>query len=973
MNCHTVFSAKYASDQLGSKFVQQTAKQTIVKELMLQQKAELNTIGDLVTWTQECRKIQKHLRYGLDISYHDEETNVNSKFPPKPVRQNGMGTTVCPCPVNDCRGTISTLHSGQCTICKIHVCTECQMTLNEEAAHQCDPNIIETMKELRETTKPCPKCGSRIHKTEGCDHMHCTNCDTHFSWKHLTILMNSSNHHYRNRLVRNTIADAANQYADANQDTDDYCTVSMDDPRIPRSVLQGYIDPWPMEFHAKNDLLEILYEVTMAVRYLKRTEYSEIEIAKRTRDRYDELQVKYAMNELSEKEWEQQVYKTHIKQQSYELIAGILHIYLANMDGIQSELYSVLRMQSKEQSVEELAEKIRRLTVTINENIEEIRQEYDPANTTVLRIRSIGEPDKAYCSKHPVGKKPKKVAENAANAESEQTQEPEKPINLYPYQIEHVDLLQGFLQKYHFAIDLSPLGTGKTYSAAKIFTVGVQEKKYKHLVVIAPPSVKTKWIEVVETYHVKNATLLTYGEITGRKFSNPKCGYIIRNDYKVPVQQENGGVRMIDKYNYKTTQLFETMVEEGVFIVIDEFQHLKNDCAQTEACETLIRSLFERFHSKNTTSRVLLMSGSPMDKQEQAVRLYKTLGIMRHDKIVSGFQRAGINEIVDYITRYFPTGAIPNAGNAYISNTVGNFIRFSYDEAGNRLHRQYGYSSMRYAYMIFLNVIKPSASSTMDLSQMHQYASNVELHKYNGYFHINERNNIELVNQAVTELQDIRNLQARIRFRRGGVGAARGRQHTEEETGSAIMAQLSRALISIETAKIDTFARLARTELQKHPNKKVVIGVNYSQTIEDLVETLAEFAPLVINGSKTIACRRTILAKFQAPTREHRLLIGNISVISTGIDLDDKDGNYPRTCFISPNYNTIHIYQLGHRFLRGIDTRSDTDIYMVYGQNLVERLIMESLMKKGEVMKNVTIEQSRAGVVFPSNYMDYYE
>jgi hypothetical protein len=257
----------------------------------------------------------------------------------------------------------------------------------------------------------------------------------------------------------------------------------------------------------------------------------------------------------------------------------------------------------------------------------------------------------------------------------------------------------------------------------------------------------------------------------------------------------------------------------------------------------------------------------------------------------------------------------------------------------------------------------------MDLSQMQQYASNVELHKYNGYFHINEQHNIERVNRAVTELQDIRNLQARIRFRRGG----RTREHTEEETGAAIMSQLSRALISIETAKIDTFARLARTELRKHPNKKVVIGVNYSQTIEDLVETLAEFAPLVINGSKTIACRRTILAKFQAPTTEHRLLVGNISVISTGIDLDDKDGNYPRTCFISPNYNTIHIYQLGHRFLRGIDTQSDTDIYMVYGQNPVERRIMESLMEKGEVMKNVTIEQSRAGVVFPSNYTAYYE
>ena len=99
----------------------------------------------------------------------------------------------------------------------------------------------------------------------------------------------------------------------------------------------------------------------------------------------------------------------------------------------------------------------------------------------------------------------------------------------------------------------------------------------------------------------------------------------------------------------------------------------------------------------------------------------------------------------------------------------------------------------------------------------------------------------------------------------------------------------------------------------------------------------------------------------------------NVSVISTGIDLDDKHGSFPRVCFVSPNYNTINIYQLGHRFLRGLDTKSDTNIFMVYSKNQMERQIIESLMKKGNVMKNVTIEQSDAGVIFPCDYTNYEE
>lgn len=67
-----------------------------------------------------------------------------------------------------------------CLLCDQHYCSHCEEAIN--GFHQCSPDKLSTINELRSTTVKCPKCHVRIQKSEGCDHMFCTHCHSNFDW-----------------------------------------------------------------------------------------------------------------------------------------------------------------------------------------------------------------------------------------------------------------------------------------------------------------------------------------------------------------------------------------------------------------------------------------------------------------------------------------------------------------------------------------------------------------------------------------------------------------------------------------------------------------------------------------------------------------------------------------------------------------------------------------------------------------------
>ena len=83
------------------------------------------------------------------------------------------------CPLDECKGFID--EDWYCGLCQNTFCEQCNELVGE--GHICNPDSVKTMKLLKRDTKSCPKCGTMIHKIDGCAQMWCTSCHTAFDWR----------------------------------------------------------------------------------------------------------------------------------------------------------------------------------------------------------------------------------------------------------------------------------------------------------------------------------------------------------------------------------------------------------------------------------------------------------------------------------------------------------------------------------------------------------------------------------------------------------------------------------------------------------------------------------------------------------------------------------------------------------------------------------------------------------------------
>ena len=135
---------------------------------------------DILEKSQRLRDLYR-LSSELDQPF-DSTTAVVPKF----VRK-------CPNTEGNCQGFLN--EEFYCGLCKNTYCNQCNELVKD--GHECDPDAKASIALIRRDTKPCPKCGTFIHKLSGCTQMWCPDCHTAFNFNTGAIEMGRiHNPHY---------------------------------------------------------------------------------------------------------------------------------------------------------------------------------------------------------------------------------------------------------------------------------------------------------------------------------------------------------------------------------------------------------------------------------------------------------------------------------------------------------------------------------------------------------------------------------------------------------------------------------------------------------------------------------------------------------------------------------------------------------------------------------------------------------
>ena len=263
------------------------------------------------------------------------------------------------CPAEECRGFLSS--AWKCGTCEKFFCSDChaQKTGQRDEQHVCNEDAKATAAMIRQETKPCPKCGIRISKIDGCDQMWCTECHTTFSWNSGQILLNTVVHnpHYYEYLRK---ANGGNIPREAG---DVPCGGLPATYQFTRAIY----DITTVDTLTKNTLTGI-HRCLNDVLYYRLPQFPLRQNANVNRD----IDIEYLMNKLTEEEWgtrlEQAETRFERKKEIGLILQTFLHIGSEKLTTLMNSL-STTRNQDKPRLFEKVMKEMNEVRDYINTSL----------------------------------------------------------------------------------------------------------------------------------------------------------------------------------------------------------------------------------------------------------------------------------------------------------------------------------------------------------------------------------------------------------------------------------------------------------------------------------------------------------------------------------------------------------------------------------------------------------------------------
>ena len=525
-------------------------------------------------------------------------------------------------------------------------------------------------------------------------------------------------------------------------------------------------------------------------------------------------------------------------------------------------------------------------------------------------------------------------------------------VVLSPDQLYHFVRLFVILKTNPFAVDVSPMGCGKTF-----ITLAMAEQTRLDIIVICPASAEYDWNYRMSTMSNVKGMVMSYESMRGVREGVLKHGLLERK--KIIKRDKEGNPRTTIKYE-QTAKLI-AILNRGVLIIFDEAHALKNTTLQSKAAKALTQSM-----SSYKRSRCLLLSASLFDREHHSINYLKLLGFIKQYKKIcvknsDGITFQGLQEAIDAAMEIDPVKTTE-----ILSSNVSLSVS-SITEMACKLFVEV----LRTKIFSTMPPVKPSFKGEHLVRNLYLNLSEVD---YN-LLVIGVR---ELGSAARFDpITGVINTYARPNF--GGI---------------------TNALVKIERAKTNAIIRAAKTILDnkylkfeptadvdlhlREVKRKVIIYFNYKENVEKARELLLEYDPIILSGDVIKIKRAKLIHEFQN-NPDKRVLITILAVGKSSISLDHQSNNGKenegnRVAFATPDYRLTDLYQAEGR-IRRKNTISTSEHNYVYGKkegqnegiDILEKKIYEALAKKASTLSSVNSFESCKSIKYPGEHPNIYE
>ncbi len=173
MHCRNKWSLEFCKQALNTSYLEydyRNHRKNILADMMIAK------IPEYYEGALRYGKISEHHKklnaIEQEIQYHRQA--INELYAEHARVQRDLHETpshtyarkfVMQCQTSGCRGMLSTQY--KCDVCTKFTCPKCFVSKDEDE-HVCNPDDVATVEELRKNSRPCPNCGCRISKIDGC-------------------------------------------------------------------------------------------------------------------------------------------------------------------------------------------------------------------------------------------------------------------------------------------------------------------------------------------------------------------------------------------------------------------------------------------------------------------------------------------------------------------------------------------------------------------------------------------------------------------------------------------------------------------------------------------------------------------------------------------------------------------------------------------------------------------------------------